>query len=131
VTAPTSAPAGAGSTRRRWSLGALLGVASGLAPHLLHHAGLLAGTALLAGIGGTALFGVIGLAAMAPMLLKLRRRFANWWAPGIAVAVFAAMFAVSAFLVGPALRSGGDHPTDPGPVPSAPASDHQHTRRHG
>jgi hypothetical protein len=131
MTAPASAPAGAGSAGRRWSLGAVLGAASGLAPHLLHHVGLLAGTAVLAGIGGTFLFGVIGLAAMTPMLLRLRRRRGTWWAPGIAVAVFAAMFAVSTVLVGPALRSGGDHPTEPGPAPSAPASDHQHTRRHG
>jgi hypothetical protein len=64
--------------------------------------GLLAGTALLAGIGGTLLFGAIGLAAMVPMLLRLRRRFRNWWAPGIAAAVFVAVFAVSTFLTGPA-----------------------------
>ena len=109
----------------------MLGVVSGLVPHLLHHVGLLAGTALVAGIGGTVLFGAIGLAAMLPMVLRLRRRFASWWAPAIGVAVFAAMFAVSTFLIGPALRSGGDHPAEPGPTPSAPASEHQHTRRHG
>ncbi|MFC6567879.1 hypothetical protein [Actinoplanes utahensis] len=101
----------------------------GLAPHLLHHIGLLAGTALLTGLGGTVLFGALGLAAMAPMLLRLRRRFGSWWAPGIAVAVFAAMFAVSTLLIGPALR--GAVNGTPGPaVPSAPAPQ-QHTRHHG
>ncbi len=107
----------------------MLGTAMGLAPHLLHHVGLLAGTALLAGVGGTALFGVLGLVAMLPMLVRLRRRFRNWWAPGIAVAVFAAMFAVSTFLIGPALRTDvGPH--EPGPVPSTPSTE-EHTRHHG
>jgi hypothetical protein len=128
----TGTPAtGAEATRNRgrWSVGAVLGTAMGLAPHLLHHVGLLAGTALLAGAGGTVLFGVLGLVAMLPMLLRLRRRFSSWWAPGIAVAVFAAMFAVSTFLIGPALRT-DDGPNDPGPVPSAPATE-EHTRHHG
>jgi hypothetical protein len=100
----------------------------GLAPHLLHHAGLLAGTALLAGTGGTLLFGVLGLAAMLPMLRNLRRRFGSWWAPGIAVAAFAVLFAVSALLIGPALRTALDGPPQPDPAPSAPAG--EHTRHH-
>ncbi|MGN9812895.1 hypothetical protein ACTMSW_26525 [Micromonospora sp. BQ11] len=128
----TGAPLAAGSEsarrRGRWSLGAALGGLMGLAPHLLHHVGLLAGTALLAGIGGTVLFGVLGLAAMLPMLVRLRRRFRTWWAPGIAVAVFAAMFAVSTFLIGPALRS-SDSPAHPGPTPSAPPAG-EHSRHH-
>ena len=33
---------------------------AGIAPHLLHHAGPLAGSALLAGAAGTALFGIAG-----------------------------------------------------------------------
>jgi hypothetical protein len=113
----------------RWSLGAILGAATGLAPHLLHHVGLLAGTALLAGIGGTALFALLGLATMLPMLLRLRRRFDSWWAPSIAVTMFAAMFAVSTFVIGPALRPGNDSPTRHGPAPSAPASG-EHSRHH-
>jgi hypothetical protein len=128
-----SSATGTEATRRRggrWSLGAVLGTATGLAPHLLHHVGLLAGTALLAGIGGTVLFGVLGLAAMLPMLLRLRRRFRTWWAPGIAVAAFAVMFAVSTFLIGPALRTDVDGPPEPGPAPSAPAAD-EHARHPG
>jgi hypothetical protein len=102
----------------------VLGVVTGLAPHLLHHVGLLAGTALLAGIGGTALFGALGLAAMLPTLVRLRRRFGTWWAPGIAVAAFAVMFAVSTAFIGPALRTAVDDAPEPGPAPSAPADEH-------
>jgi hypothetical protein len=85
----------------------------GLAPHVLHHIGPLVGTALVAGAGGTALFGVLGLVASVPMLIKLRRRFSSWWAPGIALGVFTAMFLVSSFVVGP-LISAPDGPITPG-----------------
>jgi hypothetical protein len=127
MTAPATETTGRPGSR--WTLGAALGAVSGLAPHLLHHVGLLAGTALIAGIGGTILFGLIGLAAMVPMLLRLRHRFNSWWAPGIATLLFTAMFLVSTFLIGPALRA-ADRPAEPGHVPSAPAGD-QHTRHHG
>ena len=43
-----------------------VGVITGLAPHVLHHIGLLAGTALVAGGGGTLLFGGTDSAASAP-----------------------------------------------------------------
>ena len=107
----------------------MVGAAMGLAPHLLHHVGLFAGTALVAGLGGTVLFAVLGLAAMMPMLLKLRRRFRSWWAPGIAVLLFAAMFAGSTLVLGPALRGTGKDTPQPGPSHSVPAGDH--TRHHG
>jgi hypothetical protein len=115
--------------KRRWSISAVLGTAMGLLPHLLHHAGLLAGTALLAGIGGTVLFGLLGLVTMVPVLLRLRRRFRGWWAPAVAVMAFAAMFLMSALLVGPALRDAMDPAPEPRPHPSAPAG-HQHSRQH-
>jgi hypothetical protein len=94
----------------------------GLAPHVLHHIGLLAGTALVAGAGGTALFGLLGLVASVPFLLRLRRRFGTWWAPAIGLAVFAVMFAVSAFLVGPAINGGADG--SPGGGQPSPSIDH-------
>jgi hypothetical protein len=87
----------------------IVGGIVGLAPHVLHHVGPLVGTALIAGSGGKLLFGFIGLVASIPMLIKLRRRFANWWAPGIALVVFAAMFLVSSFVLGP-LISAPDKP---------------------
>lgn len=84
----------------------------------MHHVGLLAGTALVAGSGGTALFGAVGLTATTPLLLRLHRRFRTWAAPAIALGVFAVMFALSAFVLGPAISD------SPAPAPTAPAVDH-------
>ena len=61
---------------------------SGVAPHVLHHIGPFAGTALLAGAGGTVLFGVAGFVLSIPMLLRLRRRFGTWAAPAVASTIF-------------------------------------------
>jgi len=119
--APKSPAPATGRRTGRWDgVGAATGTVTGLLPHLLHHIGLLAGTALLAGLGGTLLFAAIGLAAMLPWLIRLRRRFGTWWAPTIAVIVFAAMFVVSTFVIGPALRSAmANRPADlPGPTPT-------------
>ena len=86
----------------------------GLLPHVLHHVGPLAGAALLAGAGGQVLFAGIGFVAAVPFLLRLRRRFGNWRAPAIALAVFAAMFAFSSLVIGPAISGGGDVKSPPG-----------------
>lgn len=119
--AMTSRPAAAVRLRAVWNaiLGGI-GTIVGLAPHVLHHVGLLAGTAIIAGTGGTVLFGVIGLAASIPLLLRLRKRFGTWWAPVIGLTVFAAMFAVSAFVIGPLINdtnSPAPAPAGPGPTP--------------
>jgi hypothetical protein len=87
-----------------------IGTVVGLAPHVLHHVGILAGTALIAGTGGTLLFGALGLLASIPLLLRLRHRFNNMWAPLIGLAVFAAMFSLSAFVIGPAISGASDAP---------------------
>jgi hypothetical protein len=81
-----------------------LGAVSGLAPHMLHHVGPLAGAALLAGTAGTLLFGVIGFALTGPMLFRLHRRFGGWAAPSLALAIFVVMFAISTIWIGPAIR---------------------------
>ena len=82
----------------------------GLAPHVLHHVGPIAGAALITGVGGTLVFAVLGFLLTIPFLLRLRRRFGTWRAPAIALAVFAAMFAFSTFVLGPALfGDGGGH----------------------
>ena len=101
--------------RERWNAAAgIVGVVVGLAPHVLHHVGVLAGTALVAGSGGTALFGALGLVLSVPMLLRLRRRFGNWTAPAIGLTVFTAMFALSAWVIGPAISgSGSGGPSPP------------------
>src|SRR6266581_8689903 len=67
-------------------------VVTGLAPHVLHHVGPLAGAALLAGFGGKALFFVLGLVLSIPMLRRLYRRFGTLVAPALAIAAFAAVF---------------------------------------
>ncbi len=115
---------GGGRLRTLWNgLTAAVGVVTGLAPHVLHHIGLLAGTALVAGAGGTALFGVIGLVASIPMLLRLKRRFRSWWAPAVALLVFTVMFSVSAFVVGPRI-SGVDAGSGTGPAAPTQTVDH-------
>ncbi|MER6591368.1 hypothetical protein ABT214_05840 [Micromonospora purpureochromogenes] len=100
-----------------------IGALVGLVPHVLHHVGALAGTALVAGAGGTSLFGVIGLVASVPLLLRLHRRFASWWAPAIALAVFAAMFSLSTFVIGPAI-SGVSDAAPGGDSPAPTSTDH-------
>ena len=99
----------------RRSLGArLLGavvagwaVATGVAPHVLHHVGPLAGAALLAGFGGKALFFVLGLILSVPMLRRLYRRF------GTLVAPFAAVFTFSSLVIAPRLTGADNSPTAP------------------
>jgi hypothetical protein len=112
-----------GRLRRFWDASTgVIGVVVGLLPHLLHHVALLAGTALVAGSGGTALFAVVGLGASIPMLLRLRRRCESWWAPAIGLGLFAAMFAISAFVIGPAISGVNDTGG-----PSTPGVEHIHS----
>ena len=95
--------------RRLWlALSSGFAAFLGLLPHILHHAGPLAGAALFAGVGGSLLFGAIGLVAAVPFLLRIHRRCGNWRVPAGVLALFAAMFAISAFVVGPALSGGGE-----------------------
>jgi hypothetical protein len=71
---------------------------------------------LVAGSGGTALFAVVGLAASVPLLLRLQRRFGTWKAPALGLLAFAVMFALSAFVIGPAINGdfNASSPTQPG-----------------
>jgi hypothetical protein len=111
--------------RRTWAgLVAAWGAVIGLAPHVLHHVGPLAGAALLAGTGGTLLFAALGFVAATPFLLRLYRRFRTWRAPAIALVVFAAMFSLSSFVIGPAI-TGGEEPA-PKPGSEQPAGHAEH-----
>jgi hypothetical protein len=106
--------------------GALIGAwgaFTGVLPHVLHHVGPLAGTALVAGAGGRLLFGGLGLVASVPFLLRLRRRFRSWTAPTIALSVFAALFTFSTFVIGPLIS--GDTATSTTPPPAA-VDEHGH-----
>ena len=93
----------------------LIGLVAGITPHVLHHIGLIAGTAVLTGAEGSVLFGIIGFAFTLPMLFRLKRRFGTWMAPGVALALFLGMFTVSTLWIGPAIRGSGG-PTDAAPV---------------
>jgi len=113
----------------RDGVGAVVGVVLGIAPHVLHHIGLLAGAALITGASGNAVFYVIGLALSIPMLLRLYRHFQTAWAPAIAVAVFTGLFSLSAFVIGPAISGTGDDPPPPAPTnptPSPTVDEHGH-----
>lgn len=105
---------------------AFVGAILAIAPHVMHHIGLIAGAAFLTGAGGNALFYVLGLVFSIPMLRRLYRRFATWRAPAIAIAVFTAVFSLSAFVIGPAI-SGDSTPTDtPTDTPSQTPDPHGH-----
>jgi len=109
----TPVPAGRPLAQRIWSVVvAAWAAVTGIAPHVLHHVGPLAGTALVAGAGGQVLFGAVGFVATIPMLLRLHRRFGTWVAPAIALGVFAAVFSFSTFVIGPRI-SGPGEPANP------------------
>lgn len=106
---------------------AVWGAVTGVAPHVLHHVGPLAGAAILAGAGGRVLFFGIGLVAAIPMLLRLYRRFRSWVAPATAVAIFAAMFTLSTFVIAPLIAGsdGRSYDRQPGvQLPSGHAAHH-------
>jgi hypothetical protein len=118
TTTPTlGAPDGVTTSKRptprtlRERSAALLSAATaavlGILPHVLHHAGSLAGAALLAGTAGSLLFGAIGLAASIPFLLRVHRRSNNWSVPAALLGLFAVVFSISTFVVGPAISGSG------------------------
>jgi hypothetical protein len=121
----------AGETRRRplerarVAVGGAGAAALGAAPHVLHHAGPLAGAALLGGATGILLFAALGLLGAIPLLRRLRRHTGTWVAPGAALALLVALFAVSSFVVGPAV-AGDDRGARHAPSAPAPAGHEQH-----
>lgn len=116
--------AGRPSLGRRLWLATAAGFAAvmGLLPHVLHHVGPLAGAALLGGVSGSLLFGVLGFLAAIPFLLRLHRRSGGWRTPVIVLALFAVVFTVSTFVVGPAIRGDGGDAPPAGRSPAAPSS---------
>lgn len=120
-----------GLVARTWAaLAAAWGVVVGLAPHVLHHVGPLAGAALLAGLGGKALFFALGIVLSLPLLRRLHRRFGTLVAPLVAVVVFAAMFTFSSFVIAPRITGSDRSPTIEQPTkPSNHASHHSEGRK--
>lgn len=107
------------------ALSGLVAAISGVAPHVLHHVGPLAGTALLAGTGGTILFGVAGFALSIPMLLRLHRRFGTFLAPAVASVIFLVVFLFSSLVVGPAITGVSATRPDATPVSTPLPSGHE------
>lgn len=91
---------------------------TGIAPHVLHHVGPLAGAAFLAGAGGRLLFAAIALVVSIPFLVRIYRRFRTWVAPAIALGAMALSFSLSTFVIGPAIR-GGSSTTEPVKQPTS------------
>lgn len=102
---------------------AAIGAIAGLLPHVLHHAGLLLGAAVVTGTTGNVLFGVLGLLLSLPLLIRLHRRFGSWKAPTVALVLFVAMFSLSTFVIGPAITEDAAPPGSP--TPTSPDDEHQ------
>jgi glucose dehydrogenase len=97
-----------------------------VAPHVLHHAGPLAGAALLAGFGGKAIFFALGLLLSVPMLRRLYRRFGTLIAPALAVVAFAAVFSFSSLVIAPRLTGSENAPTQAPSVEQPSGHDSHH-----
>jgi len=127
----TAVPATRGLFATLWSATtAVIGTMMGLLPHVLHHVGLFAGAVLVTGAAGNVLFGVLGLVLSVPLLRRLYRRFATWKAPAAALAVFAVMFSLSAFVIGPAISNDSPAPP-PAPSPVQTPDPDEHAGHHG
>lgn len=113
-----------GFLARAWrTVSAVFGTLLGLLPHVLHHTGLIFGAALVTGARGNVLFGALGLLFSVPLLRRLYTRFHTWKAPAIALAIFVALFSLSAFVIGPAI-SGGSSADTPAPAQTPDHSTH-------
>ena len=105
---------------------AVVGAVMGLLPHLLHHVGLLGGAVLVTGATGNVLFAVLGIVFSLPLLRRLYRRFGTWKAPALALGVFALMFSLSAFIIGPAISNDDPSPDrDRTPVQTPDRDEHE------
>lgn len=117
--------------RAQLAASSALAMVLGLAPHVLHHVGPLAGAALFAGAAGSLLFGALGLVAAIPFLLRVHRRCGNWRVPGALLASFAVMFSLSTFVIGPAMGGSDSNNTSSKGAPTgAPAQPSGHEAHH-
>lgn len=119
------APVGVAGRFRNVLTGAW-GAVTGIAPHVLHHVGPLAGAAILAGTGGRVLFFLLGLALATPMLIRLYRRFGTWVAPAIAVGIFGVTYTLSSVFIGPLISGETSGATPQVAVTTTTADPHGH-----
>jgi hypothetical protein len=122
------APAARGFGARLWGgIVAAWAVVTGVAPHVLHHVGPLAGAAVLAGAGGKAIFFALGLILSVPMLRRLYRRFGTLVAPALAVVAFAAVFTFSSLVIAPRLTGSEKTPAPGIQQPTPPGHESHHS----
>lgn len=94
-----------------------IGLVLGLVPHLLHHATLLAGTALVAGSGGYGALRRAGTSRVDSVARSPAPAVRDLAGAGIRLLIFASMSSLSTFVVGPAI-SGAGGGAGSGTVPS-------------
>jgi len=128
--AASEEPGNRGALATAWNaITAVLGGIMGLLPHMLHHVGPLGGAVLVTGATGNVLFGLLGLVFSLPLLRRLYRRLGTWKAPALALAIFALMFSLSAFVIGPAINDSNPSPDQdrtPGQTPSPDGHEGHH-----
>lgn len=84
----------------------------------VRHVALFAG-ALFAGVGGSLLFGAVGFLAAIPFLLRVHRRSGTWRTPAVLLALFAVMFSISTFVIGPAITTSPGEKRSPASEPTS------------
>lgn len=73
----------------------------------------------MTGATGNAVVAALGIVFSLPLLRRPYRGLRTWKAPAIALTIFALMFSLSAFVIGPVINDGA---SSPGPAPgNAPA----------
>lgn len=97
----------------------------GFVSRVVHQIGILAGAALLADVLGNFLLYAVALLLSIPLFNRLRRRFGTWKAPVMGVAIFTAMFLLSALVIGPAISRSSTPPAPQSSVgPAGDVADH-------
>lgn len=118
-------PAGPRSRLRAMVAGAAATV-MGAAPHVLHHVGPLAGAAVLAGSTGRLVFGALAFLMTIPLLRRIHGHSGSWMAPALALAAMTGLFALSSFVIGPALTGGSrDARSSPAPTQEVEPAGHE------
>ena len=110
--------------RLRVALSSAAAAGLGVLPHVLHHAGPLAGAALFGGATGSVVFGALGLIAAIPFLVRLHRRRGGWRGPLVMLVAMVAAFTLSTLFVGPAIP--GDDSETASSAPDALDHDAHH-----